>query len=244
MKVVSFFKAICHPQINYICSLILLACFFSYNIFAQDNKPSNASQKRQCFSIVSEKDKVTEGAAIEFKLKFESNIGAYPQSFVWSASGGYIIEGQGLPWIILNTRTQRDEIKITVEISDLPHDCEKTASFTIKVAKGIGDIFPFNKGDYRSIKDFQHALDDLIKELKASPDTKTLIILSIEEKTPSSRFWQLRNIAKSQLAKAGIELTRAKFVGVRSNEKISFTFWVFPEEMEFPSLNSKLKLLY
>lgn len=110
-------------------------------------------------------------------------------SYKWTISAGTIIEGQGKPWITVQTTHEMSGETVTakVEVIGLSESCSRTAEETALVARGI-DTFPSDEFEKLHPKLEKERLDVFLTVLSNEKDDKGFIVLNFTKGTTEAKL--------------------------------------------------------
>lgn len=219
-------------QIIFTAILIFAFCFAA---FAQVNE--NPCPK---IRLKIPEGMLRSGEFIKFKAEVSNEIEKYKVGYVWTVSGGKIIQGQGKPEIEFSAGREDagSNITVTIKLMDLPENCAGSASDTFVIAPIITDFFPDDEYGKIPFENEKVRLDGITVRLANIKDNEGFIILEFNKKDKHSyRITRLNNIL-NHIKFRKFDLARITFV-IFEGELEKTQLWVIPDNVEFLEIKSK-----
>ena len=154
--------------------------------------------------------------------------------YVWSASHGKIIEGQGTQNIKVVFQPSDGSLTVTVEARGFPADCSNTASESL-----TGDSAPQAEKIEEFLQAFsridKNRIAEIVRSLQNDPTAQLYIIFKHKEKTSPKMVNQKEREISNSLVKAGLAADRITSITAYGQIE-TVEFWLVPAGATAPKI--------
>ncbi|MBA2619692.1 MAG: hypothetical protein H0U87_00680 [Acidobacteria bacterium] len=150
----------------------------------------------------------------------------------WNVSGGEIIKGQGMNYIVvkLNDSTVK-RVTAFLEVDGLPYPCQKVSTKTAQVR---GELYLLDTFDLVASGEFKTLLDSFMSSILSNPTAKVYFIVYGSRAQGDRDAAKRISLIRSSLKFRGYDMSQLTIVNGGYRENVSTDVWIAFDNAEPP----------